>query len=279
MTVIVSWINRESPDHPMIWTAGDTQISQGENVTLTYSGAKILELPVICSTLGVEPRYSRTYFKTSFTYAFAGSSLTGLNVYAMLLPILSHLASADNQRPSYGDITEKVKIILLKYYEEILSPAELLIAGYCPQTDRPFIVKIAVGPGSGGPGVTVEEADVNHEGLAVMVLGTETPKVEKAIGDYWSKYKKWRSPVLALAKIIDNKEIPGVGGNIQLMITQRPGASRLYSVCCRSKENPDAHTLAFRNLDLFDDIGLMVGPCLINISGMQLEYEFTVSPI
>ena len=277
MTVIVSWINRETPDNPMIWTAGDTQISQNENFTLTNSGAKILELPVICSPLDWESS-TKPYFKTTFTYAFAGSSLTGLNVYAMLQPLLSHLVGQNNQRPCYGDITEIAKKILLKYFEDIHGPTELLIAGYCPQTNHPFIVKIAIGPGSDGPGVRVEELDTEHDDLSVMVLGTKTQEVEKAIRDYWSEHKQWRSPVLTLKRIIENREIPGVGGNIQLIITQRPGKSYLYSVCCRSKEDPNADTLAFRNLDLFDDIGLWVGPCMINISGMQLELEFTVSP-
>jgi hypothetical protein len=88
MTIVVLWYRETLRE---LWCAADTRISIPAG-TATDNGPKILPVPVVCN----EDRGRNSWHaarRVSFGFAYAGSTLTAMSVYAMATACTQNLAS------------------------------------------------------------------------------------------------------------------------------------------------------------------------------------------
>jgi len=126
MTLVATWYALEKGVQPSIWSIADTKISNGATA-LTLEGAKIFELQVACKNLS--SNWGAVEYRTSLGFSYAGSSLVGLNTYAMLSSVLTNLAAGGGHRdrPDHKSIIDTCLRILKLYTYSIRGLAEISI--------------------------------------------------------------------------------------------------------------------------------------------------------
>lgn len=275
MTLVASWFNFEPNTEPSIWTAADTQISDGNNI-LTLEGCKVFELPVVCKHLN-SPNQP-VYHRSSLGFAYAGSSITALNTYATLSSVLCNLGSGRPDLPDYDSIVYKA-LDILKLYTTIEQnrKAEISIWGFCPKTKQPFIA--VIGPKE--PFVDVILPNKNEKKLQYILLGDvdAKAKIVEMIDEWLKKHnnqtsvKYWRAPIYPLREIINKSIFPDkVGGNVQLAQLNQYQYHHL-AVYHMNKETNQG-MMKYRNIDLDEDLGGWVGNCHVAINGYLLDLDF-----
>jgi hypothetical protein len=275
MTAILSWFNQEEGTLPYIITVGDTKISGGEG-TLTLEGAKVLELPIKCKDLTTPSQ--EVYFTSSIGFAFAGSTLVGLNVYCYLQTIFANLGGLkqQNKLPDYKSICSKAKEVLLLYTTSIRSISELLLFGFCPKFKNPFICTIKPKSTANGIDYDIEIKDRFSDEIEVLLIGDKKEDIKQLVDDEISKQtikhslNYWRAPAKVLREIIEQNKFETIGGNLQLA-TVNSFKFDTYSVVVPIKGQEPKATMKFRNFDVFDGIGKPVGECMVSINGMMIE--------
>ncbi|MBW4891542.1 hypothetical protein KXQ82_17575 [Mucilaginibacter sp. HMF5004] len=279
MTLIASWLNLENKTHPTIWTAADSQISDGKD-TLTLEGSKVLELPIRVRDLTTP--IQEVYFKSSFGFAYAGSSFTAFNTYSTLSVILDNLgrSKVEGILPSHDSILSKCKDILKHYTIEKSRLAEVSIWGFCPVSKEPFIGVIKQNEFINDYDITIQHGSTTN--LKWFLLGNSDAKkkfeelILKRLEQFENSFNSdyWRSPFYPLREIIESKRFGGVGGNIQLSMSTLYSFGH-YSVIAPIDESKKSWTLKFRNFDVREDFGWYVGDCLISINGMAMDYPYS----
>lgn len=273
MTLVASWFNFEPNTEPSIWTAADTQISDGNNV-LTLEGCKVFELPVVCKHLN-SPQQP-VYHRSSLGFAYAGSTITAINTYATLSSVLCNLGSGMPYLPDYESIVEKA-LEILKLYTTIEKnrKAEISIWGFCPQTKNPFIAIIK--PEEPFVDITLP----NEKTLQYVLLGDAYAKVKivEMIDEWLKKYsnpesiKYWRAPIYPLREIINTHIFPDkIGGNIQL--AQLNQYQYHHLAVSHKVKGTNRGVMKYRNIDLDNELSSMVGNCLVAINGYMLDLDF-----
>jgi len=258
-------------------TVGDTKISAGDK-TLTLEGAKILELPIKCKDYTTI--HQELYFSSSIGYSFAGSSLIGLSVYCYLQALLSNLGGVKqkNNLPDYKSICFKAKEVLALYAKSIPSPCEILVFGYCPKSKIPFISTIRPVKREGTIDYDIEFNDYFDNDLDFFIIGDKQEEIRKLVSNELQKQTNknslpyWRTPARILRDVIEGRSFNTIGGNLQIA-TINMYKFDMYSVPIPVKGLGNESTIKFRNFDIFDDIGINLGECLIAINGMMIDPE------
>ncbi|MDO3643848.1 hypothetical protein [Mucilaginibacter sp. L3T2-6] len=281
MTLVAIWYNSERSNDEQIWAAADTSISNVEttlqghefHTTLTEFGSKVLELPVVCKLL---PNITQeVYFRTSLGFAFAGSSLVGLNCYSTLASLLSSLGSPQKIKaiPDYKSILKKATEILSLYSASVRGLAETAIYGFCPQSNEPFIAKISATLVDDKYVYTAQEHLIT-ENLSCCCLGSETGNkrllelidMETATTSKINRFKYWRIPAVALNSIVQSNLFPTIGGGLQFGVAGRGYYEYLHNVVRIDGEPRAVH----RNIDLSYEGIPTIGDCRIAINGLIL---------
>jgi len=274
MTAILSWFNKENGTSPYIITVGDTKIS-GTEGTLTLEGAKVLELPIKCKDLTTP--LQEIYFSSSIGFAFAGSTLIGLNVYCYLQTVLSNLGGLkqNNNLPDYKSIADKAKEVLLLYTTSVRSVSELMLFGFCPKYKTPFICTIKPKSTENGIDYDIEIKEQFSDKVDVLLIGDKKKEIKEMIDNKLATeatphpLNYWRAPARVLREIIERNEFDTIGGNLQLA-TVSLYRFDTYSIVMPIKGEEPKATMRFRNFDVFDDIGKAVGECHVSINGMVI---------
>ncbi len=260
MTLVASWFNFETDTEPSIWTAADTQISNGKDV-LTLEGSKVFELPVVCKNFNSSNQSN--CHRSSLGFAYAGSSITALNTYATLSSVLCNLSSFGRPYlPDYESIVNKALNVLKLYTtSEQNRKAEISIWGYCPQTKQPFIAVIK--PEEPFVDITLP----NEKTLQYVLLGDVDAKVKivEMINEWLKKYnnpksiKYWRAPIYPLREIINEGIFKDkVGGNVQL--AQLNQYQYYHLAVSHINKGTNQEIMKYRNIDLDEDLedGLVI---------------------
>ncbi|MDP3494272.1 MAG: hypothetical protein Q8R82_14260 [Hyphomonadaceae bacterium] len=264
MTLVASWIKYELPDkNPTIWTVSDSKISIDED-TLTLCGSKVLELHIKCKSLkGLPPR--NIYHTSSIGFAYAGSTLSALNVYATLDSILSNLGGNEtkNNLPDYLAIIDKAQRIL-KLYLAKEQMCEICLFGFCPKNKQPFISAIRPRLTDNGLEFEVENTFGENENLIVTLLGDKKEVFANqiiAMGNEYSQdqYAYWELPLPILYTMMKDSNYTTIGGGLQLATVDAKNFT-FASLNLQSVKN-ESDTMKFRNLDVFEDIGIQIGDC------------------
>lgn len=268
MTAIANWINREPSGPLSIWTIGDTKIRDYRTDTnLSLESSKVFELQIKSKDISQGPEYQQIYFEHSIGFAFAGSSLLGLNAFATLNTIFSNLGGRNkNMYPSLSAMTKIASKVIDYYSKSICGPDvafEAIIYGYCPINKA--LERYAIRYHDG------EFTDVAIEGDDVYLLGDKKEEIRKEIEQELNSHAPgglsyWRTPLRVLSRIVVSGKFESIGGGTQLNIATRFGCTPYYA----TGERSDADT-RFRNIDIYEDIGHAVGDCTISMAGMYYK--------
>lgn len=275
MTLVISWIKLDpTTSDKTIWTLADGKI-MNDDTTLTLEGSKVLELHIRCKNMkGPPPR--NIYYRSSIGFAYAGSTLTGFNTFATLSDVCNNLGGDQdkNNLPTQKDIAEKAKIILQKYTVSQDRKCEIILFGFCPKNQTPFITKIS--PRQINETVEYEtiETNPNLDTLQCLLLGDRTKEVNKSIlniakGYTPDQYQYWSIPTAVFYDILQRKLISTVGGGMQLAIVYK-NEFQMNAITTPDKYDPSKATLTHKNFDIFDDIGIFVGECTFAIDAMDI---------
>jgi hypothetical protein len=275
MTAILSWFNREKDNLPYLMTVGDTKIT-GSDTILTLEGAKVLELPIKCKDISKIPH--EIYFNSSIGFAFAGSSLVGLNVYCYLQTIFSNLGGTreQNNLPDYKSICLKAKEIISLYTSSIQGVSELMLSGFCPKSKIPFICIIKPVKIHGEIEYEIEMKDTFSSDVEIMLIGDKKQEIRGLVEAELSSQTTrgvlnyWRAPVKILNEIIEDKKFETIGGNLQLATISQTNYDT-YAIVVPIKGQEPKATMKFRNFDIFEESGKPVGECIVAINGMVIK--------
>lgn len=274
MTLVATWVNFENERYPSLWSIADTKVANGL-LTLTEEGAKVLELHVNCKQYSGND-YGQVKYRTSLGFAYAGSTLVGLNTYAALNTILCNLGAGyeNRMRPDYHSILGLAKNILKVYTTSIRSLGEISIWGFCPKTNKAFIGSIKPIRLLDQIDYEISVKDIFSDDLEVMLLGSHTEKIKQFIDGKAQAHRDkrdhiyWRLPITVLSEIIETNEYQEIGGNIQLTtIDNHSFGFTHYAVI-----NSNRHDLPlYRNIDLYREVGNRVGDCIIGMPAMIIN--------
>gem|GEM_PF-1891451 len=253
-------------ENPCIWTIGDTLITSGD-LNLSFESSKIFEINVTIRPFN--SLFGRPQFSQQVGYAFAGSSMVGLNTFATLSGILSNLTGRPQAVPSIKNIAATALKIIDTYASSICSPSnnfEALIYGYCYRSTtfkRFHISKLA---NSNSACFGIHQIPDNE----IFLMGDKKQEIYDAISQLRENPSKGMSehriPVYVLSDIINDRKYPTIGGSIQMNICNKNYCYPMQAVGLKNDSD-----MRYRNFDLHADIGLAVGPCIFNMVGMYLK--------
>ncbi len=270
MTTIACWFNQEQQNHS-IWVCGDSKISSG-NTSLLESGAKIFSIPVICFAPGLSGFFDKQIYRSDIGLAYAGSSLVGLNLNAVLTTCLSRL-NFIHQLPSLDDIVEFAGRLIRLYVSQLsvssgaAALCEIAIVGFCTLEHKLKIYHLL--PQSSDAGI-VYKSEVYSDGQTldnfVLLLGADKKRILSQIETeremYGSGIAWWRVPKRVIEAEISSPQHCSIGGHPQLGICNQLGFY-VYSLC---RPSPNQF-LSYLGFDVANDIGT-IGGCIVGMPGM-----------
>jgi hypothetical protein len=232
MTAIAIWCNHEIPQHPALWVAADSRVTNGDQI-LVEDAAKVMSLPVICRKPDERGLFTDIYHMHAVGYCFAGNTLMGQNAYLGLAPLLSNLISVDGYIPSMLDIARHALLFLSqtfdKYKERVGERAvfETALFGFCHREKKLSVYHFRPEIIDGIARMTI----VSHEGMAAddfVYLGDDATNMRESIAQAFLEDAgvggmRSRTPRYVIQRRIDDDDSLTIGGDIQLGIADALG--------------------------------------------------------
>lgn len=217
MTIVII---KNSNDH--IQAYSDSKVT-GQS-KLTDAATKIFPLPVT-----IYNPLQKPVFRRSFGFAYAGSSLIAHSIFSFSAAALQTLrVDLGGKLPSLEDVARFVALITEEYVHEIGSNqnsnarVEVAVFGYCPQSERKRAFKISPKFLPNQVDLVFEEIDIRQPDAAyflgdpdavdALVKLQTTSKI--AVGE-------------ALQQLIEAKQHPSIGGDVQVFRIDKKGARHL----------------------------------------------------
>ncbi len=281
MTIIATWLNKEKPTSPTLWTLTDSRLSKTDRMPLLNCGAKLFSIRIICLKPDTAGFFTNIYFSTTIGMTFAGSSLMGLSLYAFLSHTLGNLTDPKGlSMPSIEDISvhadAALKQLLINHVETSMNPArcEVSIFGSCSKSQEFNVFHIT--QRQSNPPIILETNKVDiSDDIFTHLMGDFKAEISKEIANYRSSLAEknicwWRSPKKIIQDAINENKYDTIGGGIQIGITfPNPVGFQAYSVIRPIKIGQPAATLLYQNIDLSIDPNLQhVGNCVVGVTGM-----------
>jgi len=272
MTAIANWVNKEN-NQKSIWTIGDTKISDlSSKTSLSLESSKIFELQIICKDISGHPEKREKYYHHSIGFAFAGSSLVGLNCYATLNTILSNLGGTKDEIPDIKSIASIVSKVVDYYSKSICSNDnnfEALTYGFCHKSFK--FKRFYISKKNNLNDIVYSEEEIEDENI-IYLLGDKKTEIAEEIKSQMKFLENeknldyWRTPLKVISEIITSGKYESIGGGTQLNIATIIGCNPYQSV-----GEEKMSFMKFRNIDIYYDIGHQVGNCIIAIDGMDFS--------
>ncbi|WP_345197071.1 hypothetical protein [Kistimonas scapharcae] len=271
----MSWFNAEN--NGSVWVVGDSLITRGSGdyTTLIDSGAKIFAVPLICKAPDESNFFGRTVLDTKIGLAYAGSSLVGLNIYAVLSTIFPNLVAIEGSRPpSIEDLGSYAKMISKSYIQSLAqitpdsAPCELSIMGFCSSTGLYKICHIYPDFSSGSFDMSMTTySNEDSKDDFVLLLGDRKSEIESLIkskrDSITEKDITWyRAPQHVLNQLVSNNTYGSIGGYLQ----QGLCFGRDFTITSRLISN-NGTFLSHLGFDVTGDAS-RVGSCIVGMPGM-----------
>lgn len=268
MTLCLAWKEGEE-----IYFASDSRLTETSKSVSTNEATKIFKVDVEIYK-PVQSEESETpaqlFYQTTFGLCFTGSYLNGSLLADTIEEVLSNLQGACEYSDFSIDNLTEIAFAIYKQVSKQLAEihrgkglAEVLLGGYCPVNSVfklfKFYPKQLIDSASL---LEFEKVEVELDGQTICI-GDKTAK-EKA-GQLLNNLNKQYSHFHLLRDIINNTEVPTVGGNIQ---AGRFSSKKFktYGIIEYSINKDDCDifqvmsSFKFRGLSLdFDDTELMKG--------------------
>ncbi|MES2686246.1 MAG: hypothetical protein V4706_05445 [Pseudomonadota bacterium] len=210
MTLAIAWRSEGR-----IHLASDTRITLGDN---QYSdvGIKVIAVPVIVTdTGGLGPGISEI-FRQSYGFAYAGSFVNAGTFCEVIGELLQHVQYVQEK----GTLSFLTICDFLVEYSSYISTEicayltrhgryEFFFTGFCPKEQRLRAARFRFEHADGHAQATYDEI-IRSEGEYVAI-GSGASNAEARI----KEDRDYRSMLLVLNEVIDSKEVPSVGGDLQ----------------------------------------------------------------
>jgi len=267
MTLCLAWKRGQE-----IYFASDSRLTDNQKSVLTDDATKIFKVgvEVYGPVRSEEPEIPEPLLHhTTFGLCFTGSYLNGSLLADTIEEVLSNLQGT----PEYSDFSiENLTDIAFAIYKQVSKQlteihrenglTEVLFGGYCPVNSEFKLYKFYPKPLIVGEPLDYEKEEVNLDGQTILI-GDKAAK-EKA-GELLSNLNRQYSHFHLLRDVINNTDVPTVGGNIQAGLF-RPKKFKTYGIVEYSTFEDDYGMLQvkdsykFRGLSLdFDDTELRKG--------------------
>lgn len=219
MTLVVMHRSAE-PEAIMMYA--DSRVS-AEHSPLTDAAAKLFPLPVTVSN------ERQAVFRSSFGFAFAGSTLAAHSIYAFAAAALQGLrVERGKQIPALEEVAIFVATYAKEYVVELgtrsgrLPQCEIAIGGYCPVSRkmRLFIAR-----------PQLSDAEVEME-FGELDITSHRHAYHLGSDQAWEAFRhatgsRGLEPAHALESIILDPQFLGVGGSVQVLRADKGGARNL----------------------------------------------------
>lgn len=278
MTIVATWLNKES-GVPRLWSVSDSRLSLPSSVF--DFGAKLFSIRLSCLEAGPDGFINKVHFTNTIGFSFAGSSLMGLNLHALLSHFLGNLTSPTQQReiPSMEDVANFAKNLIEHLIQEHQMTmlqgtppvCEVAISGYCVKKSEFQVFHLSPVPGIGPIQVNVSKIDFSDD-QTVHLLGDHKLEIANLIEEarltlLEKNIKWWRAPQNVIERVIKDKVFSTIGGDLQLGFTTHFGF-QLVSLCRPIEEGKPASTFFHQNIDVGSPKFNTIGPCMLNIMAM-----------
>lgn len=227
MTAIIAW-RSPAGRREAVHVVGDSRVTEiPTNYVWLDDAVKILPLSIqaSCTDLsvarGVSPYYTHT-----IGYAFAGSSLIGLNTYAQLATGLASLIGLNPDATPPLEACARLGAELLvsacatwNERHERKGRCTALVFGYCHVVERPQVFLLHAG---GIDEVSIQNPRTfAHIGQAQEEIETRIVEVRSLYDEHDGRW--WSAPKKVLEEFIDNEQFPGIGGSVTMAIGSADG--------------------------------------------------------
>lgn len=267
MTLCLAWKQGQE-----IYFASDSRLTDTQKSVLTNDATKIFKVGVEIygPVRSEEPEIPEPLLhQTTFGLCFTGSYLNGSLLADTIEEVLSNLQGT----PEYSDFSiDNLTDIAFAIYKQVSKQlteihrenglTEVLFGGYCPVNSEFKLYKFYPKPLISNETLDYEKEELNLNGQTILI-GDKSAK-EKA-GELLKNLNRQYSHFHLLRDVINNTDIPTVGGNIQAGLF-RPIKFKTYGIVEYSTFEDDYGMLQvkdsykFRGLSLdFDDTELRKG--------------------
>nr|WP_295108194.1 hypothetical protein [uncultured Caulobacter sp.] len=271
MTVVIAW---REPGPDLLWMVSDSRISQPGHVgqsVLTDHGAKILEIPVHLARSANSGFFDQTASRTTFGFAYAGSSLIALQAYAAVVPLWSRLVTVgESSLPSLAHFASHLGKFLEAYAKGVGATGgdprcECLLVGWDSEINAVSAIAIETAQNDGAVSMRTACSSAG----TVEILGSEKESVRQGIStlpeDPDPSYSPAnRSALRYIRSTLKNTYRQDIGGGVQIGFANRTGFEISFDVQPLSGSwVPD---MRYRGFNM-EDIGT-VGEAFISLKGM-----------
>lgn len=267
MTLCLAWKRGQK-----VYFASDSRLTDNQKSVLTNDATKIFKVGVEIygPVRSEEPEMSEPLLhQTTFGLCFTGSYLNGSLLADTIEEVLSNLQGTPEHSDFSIDNLTDIAFAIYKQVSKQLTEihrenglTEVLFGGYCPVNSEFKLYKFYPKPLISGEPLDYEKEEVNLYAQTIFI-GDKSAK-EKA-GELLNNLNRQYSHFHLLRDVINNADIPTVGGNIQAGLFE-PNKFKTYGIVEYSTFEDDYGVLQvkdsykFRGLSLdFDDTELRKG--------------------
>ena len=267
MTLCLAWKRGQE-----IFFASDSRLTDTQKSVLTNYATKIFKVGVEIygPVRSEEPELPEPLLhQTTFGLCFTGSYLNGSLLADTIEEVLSNLQGTSEYSDFSIDNLTDIAFAIYKQVSKQLTEihrenglTEVLFGGYCPVNSEFKLYKFYPKPLIDSEPLDYEKEEVNLDGQTIFI-GDKAAK-EKA-GELLNNINREYSHFHLLRDVINNIDVPTVGGNIQAGLF-RPYKFKTYGIVEYSTFEDDYGMLQvkdsykFRGLSLdFDDTELRKG--------------------
>lgn len=259
MTLTGTWLQRSNGED-FLWMAADTRISSGHS-KLMDEGVKVFEVPVMVHTPGDTGFFDRVAWVSSIGLACAGATLNFQQVYATLVPLFADLITPRSAVPSLRELTGAVSRLFTGYTLSLgaavaqSADANIVVAGRCPRSGQLEAYELTDLRDEEGRHCYVPSPLDLRSGPHF----TGDPKAIEQARSLVATFEGPGDPVLkAIKAVIDDPDIPGVGGTVQLACSHDYRMRRMATAVPGDEEDRRGRIL-MNNIDVA--LVAPIGPC------------------
>lgn len=267
MTLIMAWREAEME---RLWLASDSRLTSpgmaGGAVRLSDSAAKILSIDQVLFDPHFPPEIRPVISRTTYAFAYAGSSLIAFQAYTAVQALWGRLLNADRVPPSIDDSARHLAKFVDSYFRDLGAaghPCEFegMLAGQCPVTG--VIKAYSIRPEVRDSQVFTDVRLLDITPGRLHAFGSQAGLVSDLQPDQpplWA-----REPLRFLRRELAEDLHSDIGGGVQVAFMV-PGRFDLTYDCQPRFGEPLDAGMRYRGFP-FSDIG-MVGPCIAGIAGI-----------
>jgi hypothetical protein len=237
MSLAAVWGNYENPEHPTVWMAADSRLSDATGL-LIDAGMKLFEVPITCRGQGRSGFYDRVVSSRSIGMVAVGGSLVFQHVYGTMVAMLGSLVGEAGPGPTNADVAGFTARLTTAYVRKlgIFRPksadrVEIAIGGVSAEGE---IEAFAVSRNESDRRIEFLPEAIDLSPGQVTFMGDQVEQAARACKKVEQRNEpgapKERAALNVIRAFVDDPDKKTIGGEIQVGCTIDPSFRRMFSV-------------------------------------------------